>query len=241
MSEVVKENELFNQLADIRLKKSQEYNKKIAAEQKILDKKHEEKIKQELKNKLEEEQIMQHNKYLSNIEETQLLESDDKHEKIFEDLQDMNQKNIEESKRQLANLKSNKTFLSYNHGEIMNYGKQNNDLSFLDESFIIIFSLFDHDNHEGFNTQKFVKSIIDNFYDCVNKTELNNLYTFYVSIKEISTSFDNIDIELIISSLDFINMDYHFIDVLNKSNKLEHIRIIFKEFVKIIDKVKSFL
>jgi hypothetical protein len=75
----------------------------------------------------------------------------------------------------------------------------------------------------------------------IDNTELNNLYTFYVSIKEICTSFDNIDIELIISSLDFINMDYHFIDVLNKSNKLEHIRIIFKEFVKIIDKVKTFL
>lgn len=30
---------------------------------------------------------MQHNKYLSNLEETQLLESNDEHEKIFEDLQ----------------------------------------------------------------------------------------------------------------------------------------------------------
>jgi len=336
MSEVVKENELFNQLADIRLKKSLEYNKKIAAEQKILDKEHEEKIKQEYKNKLEEEQIMQHNKYLINIEEsekqleeTRILESIkynerkqkeleiaklkkqkvDEHAKLKENqtklIEDLKKLQIEKSKTQLEEinlhknldykqtltecqeeqlvknkfeqstlssehdklveqlekskieikesakqvkqayklkkLKSNKTFLSYNHGEIMNYGKQNNDLSFLDESFIIIFSLFDHDNYEGFNTQEFVKSIIDNFYDCVNKTELNNLYTFYVSIKEISTTFDNIDIELIISSLDFINMDYHFIDVLNKSNKLEHIRIIFKEFVKIIDKVKTFL
>ena len=333
MSEVVKESELFNQLAEIRLKKNQEYNKKIEAEQKLLDKVTEEKIKQDLKNKLEEEEIMKHNKYLSNIEESQkqleemrILESMkynkqkqeeielaklkkqkvDEHAKLKENqsklIEDLKQLQIEKSKTQLEEinlqknldykqtlteyeqeqlvknksdqttlssehdklvdqlekskieikesakqvkraykLKDKKQFLSYNHGEIINPDKQINDLTFLDDSFVIIFSLFDHDNHEEYNTQDFVKSIIDNFYNSINSIELNNLYIFYVSIKEISTTLDNIDIELIISSLDFIKMDYHFIDVLNKSNKLEHIRIIFKEFVKIIDKVKTFL
>ena len=206
------------QLEEITLQKNLDYKQTLTEYQK----------EQFIKNKLEQTKLSY------------------KHEKLVEQLEN-SKIEIKESGNQvkkaykLKNLKGNKKFLSYNHGEIINYGKQNNDQSFLDDSFVIIFCLFDHDNYEEFNTQDFVKSIIDNFYNCVNNTELNNLYIFYISIKEICTTLDNIDIQLIISSLDFIKMDYHFIDVLNKSNKLEHIRVILKEFVKIIDKVKTFL
>ena len=144
------------------------------------------------------------------------------------------------------NIKYNKRLLSYNDDEIVFYQTNQQvckiitDLSFLDDSFVIIFNLFDKDNYKDFNTLEFVKSIIDNFYNSIIKTELNNLYTFYIFIKEICT-IENIDIHIIISLLKLINMDCHFVDILNNFNKLEYIKIILKEFIKIIDKVKTFL
>jgi hypothetical protein len=270
MTEVVKENDLHKQLEEIRLLKSQKYNKKMEVEEKkILEKEPnfddqkilENKIKkerddQEIKNKIEDDQIIEHNKYLNQqhelsiknrIEQTKLL---DEHEKIVEELDNVENK-IKESKTQVKKVYQLKSIKAYkdnnildetitNHQPKINSDKPMNHLTILNDSFVIIFSLFDEDNYEEFNTQDFVQSIIDNFYNCIttNKTEI---YTFYVSIKEFCTSIDDIDIQLVIFTLELIKMDYHFIDVLNKSNKIEYIRIIFNEFVKIIDELKLFL
>jgi len=97
-----------------------------------------------------------------------------------------------------------------------------------DTDIILVYSIF-----EDFDTR-----ILNKFYQKVNNTESDNLYTFYVCIKEISSTYDNINIELIINTLDLIKIDNQFVYILNKLNKLEYIKIIFQEFIKIINQIK---
>ena len=201
MTEVVKENDLHKQLEEIRLLKSQRYNKKMAAE--------------EMKEQ-------------TNIQVSQQDINDDSL-KTFEELENINE-----------NSSSSDDEAIMNHQTKLNSEKPIDHLTILNDSFVTIFSLFDEDNYEDYNTQKFIQFIIDDFYNSIKKSNIDDLYTFYVSIKEICTSIDNIDIQLVVFSLDLIKMDYHFIDVLNKSNKIEYIRIIFNEFVRIIDELKLF-
>ena len=223
MTEVLKENDLHKQLEEIRLLKSQKYNKKMEVkEHKILDKEHNFDDQKILDNKIKKERDDQEVK--NKIEQTKLL---NEHEKIVEELNNVKDNNI-----------LNETITD--HQPTLTLDKPMNHSTILNDSFVIIFSLFDEDNYEEFNTQDFVQSIIDNFYNCIT-TNRTDIYTFYVSIKEFCTSIDDIDIQLVIFTLDLIKMNYHFIDVLNKSNKIEYIRIIFNEFVKIIDELKLFL
>lgn len=101
------------------------------------------------------------------------------------------------------------------------------------DSFIIIFSIF-----EDIPPEYIQKEIIDHFYDIINNSDLDDLYTFYISIKEISSTYDVIDIEIIFNTLDLIKMNYDFVKILDNKNKLEYIKIIFQEFIKIIDTIK---
>ena len=198
-------------------------NKKMEVkEHKILDKEHNFDDQKILDNKIKKERDDQEVK--NKIEKTKLL---NEHEKIVEELNNVKDNNI-----------LNETITD--HQPTLTLDKPMNHSTILNDSFVIIFSLFDEDNYEEFNTQDFVQSIIDNFYNCIT-TNRTDIYTFYVSIKEFCTSIDDIDIQLVIFTLDLIKMNYHFIDVLNKSNKIEYIRIIFNEFVKIIDELKLFL
>jgi hypothetical protein len=108
-----------------------------------------------------------------------------------------------------------------------------NQLDTNSESFIIIFSIF-----EDIPPEYVQKEIIDHFYDQINNSDLDNLYTFYISIKEISSTYDVIDIEIIFNTLNLIKMNYDFVKILDNKNKLEYIKIIFQEFIKIIDIIK---
>jgi hypothetical protein len=101
------------------------------------------------------------------------------------------------------------------------------------ESFIIIFSIF-----EDIPQEYVQKEIIDHFYNQVNNSDLDDLYTFYISIKEISSTYDVIDIEIIFNTLNLIKMNNEFVKILHNKNKLEYIKIIFQEFIKIIDIIK---
>ena len=103
----------------------------------------------------------------------------------------------------------------------------------INESVIIISSIFEEQSFD------FVQnSIINYLYDSINKSNFDELYIFYISIKEISSTYDKIYMELILNTLLLIKMNPHFIEILNESNKLEFIKIIFQEFIKIIDFIK---
>jgi len=101
------------------------------------------------------------------------------------------------------------------------------------ESFIIIFSIF-----EDIPQEYVQKEIIDHFYNQINHSDLDDSYTFYISIKEISSTYDVIDIEIIFNTLNLIKMNNEFVKILHNKNKLEYIKIIFQEFIKIIDSIK---
>ena len=108
-----------------------------------------------------------------------------------------------------------------------------NHLDFLNDSLVIIVSIFEE------KTYDFVQNtIITPFYQQINKSSFGDLYTFYISIKEFSCTYDSIDIDIIFITLNLIKMDHHFVEILDKSNKLEYIKIIFQEFLKIIDYFK---
>jgi hypothetical protein len=101
------------------------------------------------------------------------------------------------------------------------------------ELFVIIFSIF-----EDIPIEYVQKEIIDHFYNQINNSDLDDLYTFYISIKEISSTYDVIDIEIIFNTLNLIKMNYDFVKILDNKDKLEYIKIIFQEFIKIIDNIK---
>lgn len=103
----------------------------------------------------------------------------------------------------------------------------------INESVIIIFSIFEEQSCD------FVQnSILNHLHTSINNSNFDELYTFYISIKEISSTYDNIDIGLILNTLLLIKMNPHFIEILNQSNKLEYIKIIFQEFIKIIEFIR---
>jgi hypothetical protein len=60
----------------------------------------------------------------------------------------------------------------------------------------------------------------------------------YISIKEISSTYENTNIELVINTIKLIDMNDYFIDVLRKLDKIDTIKIIFQEFIKVIDYIR---
>lgn len=105
----------------------------------------------------------------------------------------------------------------------------------LDYSYIVIISTFDEDD----NIREFVKNnILYNFYEKIQNISISDLYIFYISIKEICSTYGEINIELVVNTLKIIDMNDYFIDVLNKLNKIDNIKIIFQEFINLINYFK---
>ena len=96
----------------------------------------------------------------------------------------------------------------------------------LEESFLIINNIF----KDNIN----VRELLNNFYQKLNH---DNLYIFYISITEII--YNEISYDIIINILSLLDIDVNFIDYLVEIDKLNDIKIIFKEFIKLIESIKS--
>ena len=103
--------------------------------------------------------------------------------------------------------------------------EKNNINNSLEESFIIINNIY--------NDKINVRELLNDFYQKLNH---DNLYIFYISITEII--FNDITYDIIINILSLLDMDISFIDYLVEIDKLNDIKIIFQEFIKIIEQSK---
>ena len=132
--------------------------------------------------------------------------------------------------------------IEQHHENVNNYHNINmpiNHQEYIDYSYSIIISLFNKDTIEQHNINDFVKNyILYNFYENIQNIEKNILYIFYISIKEICSTYENTDIELIINTIKLINMNDYFIHVIKKSDNIDNIKIIFQEFIKLIDYIR---
>jgi hypothetical protein len=250
------------QLEEIRLTKHHEYNKKKGIkiqqehfnhdDQDIKEKHINKNIKEEHINHddqdIKEEHIKHDEKYIYKeyIEE----------ERIHRDNQEIKEKQIHHDDREIKEeqIKHDDQYYFEKYG--VNKGKDSyidclcpeneikipmNHSELLNDSFVIIFSIFDKVSYqtEFLNgVHDFVQNtIINHLYYQINNSPIDELFTFYVSIKEILYT-DNINIDLIFNTLSLIKMDYRFVEILNKSGKQEYINIILQEFIKIIDHIK---
>ena len=234
MSNIIIDNDKIEQsrkqLEEIRLLKSLKYNKKI--EQECLEKNKQEqehyrleKIKQEYLEKEKLEEIRLYNERQVKLKADELISKE--HQEYLDRISNEENKGIKDSYTECL-CPENETIIPMNHSDILN------------DSLVIILSIFENTMNSFLNDpQSFIQNLIINpFYQQINNTSIDNLYTFYISIKEMSSTFDDIDIELVFNTLSLINMNNHFAKVLNNSNKLEYIKIIFQEFIKIIDYIK---
>jgi len=215
---------ISDQLNEMRQKKHQEYLKRLEREE--LEQKKLEQEKERLdKNRLEELEIKEYQDKL-NQEELEILRL-----KKLEEYESDGLNNIEkETKkmRQENNLEQESYInIPLNHQEYIDY------------SHSIIVSLFDEDINEDCNINEFVKNyILYHFYEKIQNTNNDNLYIFYISIKEICSTYENINIELVVNTIKLIDMNDYFIDVIRKSDRIDNIKIIFQEFVKLIDFIR---
>jgi hypothetical protein len=201
----------YKQLEEIRQIQSLKYNKKIEQEQ------------------LEEKKLKEISLHEEKLE-NEKLEQIKAEEQIIKDHQEYLDKRSREDNK-------NNTEISINHLEDLN-DLPINHLEDLNDSLVIINSIFE-DSCQDNDSHVFVQeTIINPFYNLVNNSNNDDLYTFYISIKEISSTYDTIDLELIFNTLILINMNCQFIKILNERNKLDYVKIIFQEFVKIIDYFK---
>jgi hypothetical protein len=227
------------QLEEIRIKKRLEYNRKLERdylEKKQLEVKKLEQITQEQNKKIqikfEESQIKKHQEYLhqAQLEEIQIKK---KLEREYSEKEQVEIKKLEqitqEQNKKTNILEETKETPIFNNIQILP-----EHLDYINESLIIILSIFEEENFESFIKEE----ILNKFYQQIHNSDLNDLYIFYVSIKEISSTYDNIDIQALINTLNLINMDYNFVEVIDKLNKLEYIKIIFQEFIKLIDNIR---
>lgn len=182
---------------------------------------------------LEEVRLLQKLKYTKKKEQEQLeknklerlenerLEKIKAEEKMLKEHQEYLDKRSKENNKNSYSCPESETEIPMNH------------LDCLNDSLVIIISIFEEQSYD------FVQNtIITPFYHQINKSSFGDLYTFYISIKDFSCTYENIDIEIIFNTLNLIKMNHRFVEILDKSNKLEYIKIIFQEFVKIIDYLK---
>lgn len=165
---------------------------------------------------LEEIRIKKSIEYNKKLEE-QKMKDDIKPEKA---LYEKEEKELTEHQEYLD--KHTKSFNT--NSEIIEHYDNNNKN--LDESFIIINSIF--------NDKINVRELLNEFYQKLNH---NNIYIFYISITEII--FNEITYDIIINILSLLDMDISFIDYLVETDKLNDVKIIFQEFIKIIERVKN--
>ena len=202
-----------DQLNEMRQKKHQEYLKRLELEE------FEEK-------KLEKERIEK-----NRLEDLEIKEYQDK--LYQEELEALRQKKLEEYEETLLKKPDN-----YNPEQVdINIPFQHRE--YIDYSYSVIISLFDEDNNEGRNMDEFVKNyILYYFYEKIQNTNIDDLYIFYVSIKEICSTYETTNIELVVNTIKLINMNDYFIDVIRKSDRIDNIKIIFQEFIKLIDNIR---
>jgi len=175
---------------------------------------------------LEEIRLEKSKKYNKKIEQEELSKS----RQNTELLQKQHEHNLEELK-----IKSHQQQLEKENEAT----KTDIDQEYLNETIIMIVSIFEDNNHNESNISDFVKNeIVYNFYHRIINTNIDDLNSFYIFIQEISTTYDEISYELIVYSLSMINMDFSFLNMLVKLNKLEYIKIIFQEFINLINKLK---
>lgn len=208
-----------DQLIEIRLKRHNMYLLKIQKEEQL---EQEEELLLEQERKQEKEQLEQEKE---NLLEKERKEQKQKKENIYEERSILNhQKRIDGgASQQLSEEK------------IPNYRLDN---KIMESSYYIIFSLFKNDEIEQHPISEFInKYILNNLNNNIQKIDKNDLFLFYISIKELSLIYDitKNDIKFIQEALSIINMNIYFVDVLIKSNNTNYIQVILQEFVKIID------
>jgi hypothetical protein len=170
------------------------------------------------------------------LEEIRLEKSKQYNKKIEQEERQIQLNNEKQHKHNLEELEIK------NHQLQLEKEKTKNDIpmiheEYLDESILMIVSMFE-DNNE-INISEFVKNkIVYNFYYKMMDTDIDNSYSFYIFIQEISTTYDEISYELIVNCLSMINMDFSFLNTLVKLNKLEYIKMIFLEFIKLMNNIK---
>lgn len=199
----------------------------------------------QIKTQLEEIRIKKNIEYNKKLERKLLEEKEqcdkEQHDKEQCDKEQHEKEQLEKLNNNFENLRIKKhqeylDGLSEKHDDKIKIPV--NHLEYINDSFVIIYSIFE-EKIEEFNTQNFVQNnILDKFYQQILISNLNNLYTFYVSIKEISSTYESVEIDLIYNIINLIKMDHTFVDILARLNELEYIKIIFQEFIKLIEHIR---